>query len=156
MRKFVLPLIALALAVPVMAKDSLGVYSNWAAFRDAKQPRCYAIAKPRSGKGASFASVGTWPKRAVRNQIHIRLARSVGAKGANLMIGDRRFALSTRGSSAWAQNGQMDAAIVAAMRSASSMRISAQDTKGRSFSQRYDLSGVATAIDAAVLGCSGR
>ena len=150
-----LPLAVLALALPAAAKDSLGVYSSWAAFRDAKQPRCYAIAKPRSG-GSSFASVATWPKRKVRNQVHFRLPRSVGSRGANLRVGDRRFALATRGRNAWAQNRQMDAAIVAAMRSASSMQVSARDTDGRSFSTRYSLSGAATAIDAAVVGCSGR
>ena len=154
MRKLLLLPALAALALPAVAKDSLGVYSSWAAFRDAKQPRCYAIAKPRSGSGS--ASIATWPKRKVRNQVHIRLARSVGGKGANLSIGDRQFALATRGRNAWAQNRQMDAAIVAAMRSASTMRISARDTDNRSFSQRYDLAGAATAMDAAVVGCAKR
>lgn len=155
MRKLMLLFPLAALALPAAAKDSLGVYSNWAAFRDAKSPRCYAIAKPRSG-GESFASIATWPKRKVRNQVHFRLPRAVGSKGANLSIGGRTFTLATKGRNAWAQNRQMDAAIVAAMRSASNMRISARDTDNRSFSQRYNLSGAATAIDAAVVGCSGR
>lgn len=141
-----------ALASPLAAKDSLGVYANWAAFRDAKGPRCYAIARPRTGKG--FASVATWPRQKLRNQIHFRLPRDVGDKGANLVVGERRFALATRANNAWAQDRQMDAAIVAAMRSASRMTITARGTDGRSFSEQYDLSGVATAIDAAVLGCA--
>ena len=155
MRKLLLLLPLAALALPAAAKDSLGVYSSWAAFRDAKSPRCYAIAKPQSG-GESFASVATWPKRKVRNQVHFRLARSIGSKGANLSIDGRQFALASRGRNAWAQDSRMDAAIVAAMRSASTMRISARDTDGRAFSQRYSLAGVATAIDAAVVGCARR
>ena len=50
----------------------------------------------------------------------------------------------------------MDAAIVAAMRSAQSMTIRATDSRGRRFSNTYSLSGAATAMDAATLACSRR
>ena len=40
-----LPLILLALASPLAARDSLGVFGQWGAFRDPDVPRCYAIAK---------------------------------------------------------------------------------------------------------------
>lgn len=141
-------------AVPLAAKDALGVYSNWAAFRDSERPRCYAIAKPRSGGGSSFASIANWPKSNVRNQVHFRLARSAGTKGAALKIGSRTFALATKGRNAWAQDRNMDSTIVTALRSASDMQITARDTSGKRFSQRYSLSGAASAIDAAVVGCS--
>ncbi|QUL38446.1 invasion associated locus B family protein [Erythrobacter sp. JK5] len=146
-------LAALALSDPAAARDSLGVYSSWAAFRDADQPRCYAIAKPRNGKG-SFASIATWPKQRLRNQVHLRLSRTVGDTGATLRIGDRRFALPTRGRDAWAQDSRMDAAIVAALRSATAMSVTGRDTSGRRFTDRYALAGAATAIDAAVVGCA--
>jgi hypothetical protein len=48
----------------------------------------------------------------------------------------------------------MDAAIVAAMRSAPGMWISAHDAKGRSFGNGYQLDGAATAMDAATVGCA--
>ncbi|MEM6476913.1 MAG: invasion associated locus B family protein [Pseudomonadota bacterium] len=147
--------LALPLAAPVAAKDSLGVYSSWAAFRDADRPRCYAIAKPRSG-GGSYASIATWPKQRIRNQVHLKMARSAGSKGASLKVGDRSFALATKGRNAWAQDKRMDAAIVAALRSASTMTITAHDTNGKRFSERYTLAGAATAIDAAVFGCANR
>ena len=147
--------IAASLALPAFAKDSLGVYSSWAAFRDAESPRCYAIAKPRSG-GSSYASIATWPQQRIRNQVHLKLARSAGNKGASLKVGDRSFALATKGRNAWAQDKRMDAAIVAALRSASTMTITARDTNGRRFSERYNLAGAATAIDAAVVGCANR
>ena len=142
------------LSAPLAAKDALGVYSSWAAFRDTERPRCYAIAKPRSRGGSSFASIANWPKSKIRNQVHFRLARSAGTKGAALKIGSRSFALATNGRNAWAQDRKMDSAIVAALRSASDMRITARDTSGKRFSQRYSLSGAASAIDAAVVGCS--
>ena len=145
-----------ALASPISAKDSLGVYSNWAAFRDDTPVRCYAIAKPSGNANSGpFASIGNWPAQGIRGQLHIRLSRSVG-KDADvaLTIGQRRFELSANARNAWAQGLRMDAAIIAALRSARRMTITARDSQGRRFSDRYDLSGAATAIDAAVVGCA--
>ena len=108
------------LAAPLAAKDSLGVYSNWAAFRDAETPRCYAIAKPRgSNANSAFASVATWPRQGIRNQVHFRLSRAVGNGGTvRLRIGTKNFELTARGRDAWAKDRRDDAAIVAALRSA--------------------------------------
>ncbi|MEE4338021.1 hypothetical protein [Erythrobacter sp.] len=152
---------ALALgAAPASAqpdgRESLGVYSSWAAFRDDASARCYAIAKPRGGnEEAAFASVATWPKRGIRSQLHIRLARPA-AEGSNpvLRIGSRRFELVASGRDAWAKDGAMDAAVVAALRSATDLRVTARTPGGRRFTSRYDLTGVATAMDAAAVGCA--
>lgn len=151
--------VAASIAAPLTAKDSLGVFSNWAAFRDANVPRCYAIAKPEPSKlerdYEPFASVGTWPKRNVRGQVHVRLSRELAARSSiTLIINSRRFALTGGGGDAWARDQAMDAAIVAAMRSGSRMVVSAVDKRGRRFSSTYDLAGVATALDAATVGCA--
>ena len=50
----------------------------------------------------------------------------------------------------------MDAAIIAAMRSATRMTIRATDTRGRRFANTYSLAGAATAMDAATLACAQR
>lgn len=145
-----------ALAAPVSAKNSLGVYSNWAAFRDDSPARCYAIAKPqRDAENGPFASIANWPAANIRNQLHIRLSRAVRRAGTvTLTIGSARFELAANGRNAWAQDRRMDAAVVAALRSATLMSVSATDTNGRRFTDRYDLAGAATAIDAAVVGCA--
>src|SRR5688572_33364392 len=74
------------IAAPLAAKDSLGVFGQWGAFRDPQVPRCYAIAAAetelRAGarnarEHAPFASVGTWPRRGVRGQLHFRLSRNL-------------------------------------------------------------------------------
>lgn len=144
------------LTAPLAAKDSLGVYSNWAAFRDDSPARCYAIAKPQgSSDNSPFASVANWPAQNIRGQLHLRLSRSVGeGTPVTLTIGERDFELAANGRNAWARDARMDAAIIAALRSASRMTIAARDGSGRRFSDRYDLSGAATAIDAAVVGCA--
>ena len=46
----VMLLVCFGLASPATAKDRLGVYQSWAAFRDARTPRCYAIAAPEETK----------------------------------------------------------------------------------------------------------
>lgn len=153
MRKLAILCVLAASAAPIAAKDSLGVYDSWAAFRDAEAPRCYAIAKPRGqDKDGAFASIGTWPTQKIRNQVHFRLSRAVPPKSAvRLRIGSTTFALAASGRDAWAEDARADAAIAAALRSASEMRVSASG-----FSDRYDLAGAATAMDAATVGCAKR
>jgi len=153
-----LALLLLLLASPLAAKDSLGVYSDWAAFRDADVPRCYAIAQS-SGRGSAkgYVSVGTWPARGVRGQVHLRLSRAVsGNANVRLAIGTRRFDLIAQGQDAWGKDKAMDAAIIAAMRSATRMSVSATAANGQRFTDRYALEGSATAMDAALVGCSNQ
>lgn len=137
----------------------MGVFSSWAAFRDPTIPRCYAVAKPEPSKLARdyqpFATVGTWPKRNIRGQVHIRLSHQLASQSAiTLTIDIRRFALTGGGGDAWAKDATMDAAIVAAMRSGSRMKVSALGKNGRRFTDTYDLAGAATAMDAATVGCA--
>ncbi len=153
-------LFALALifaATPALARDSLGVFGDWGAFRDPQVPRCYAIAAA-SGDGAQgYASVGNWPEEEVRGQVHLRLSRPLRTgTQARLTIAGRSFTLTSRGSDAWSANRQGDAAIVAAMRSASAMQVTGRDRQGRAFTDRYSLEGAATALDAASVGCARR
>ena len=151
MLRFAAVLALACVATPSLAKDSLGVFSSWAAFRDASPARCYAIAQPQGKSSDAFASVSTWPKAKIRNQVHFRLSRPVASGKATLRIGSSRFELTARGRDAWAKDKQADAAIVSAMRTSISMRVSAAG-----FTDRYALAGAATAMDAAVVGCSAR
>ena len=153
-----LPLLALA-AAPALARDSLGMFESWGAFRDAAEPRCYAIAKAQPSRLARdyqpFATVATWPRRTVRGQIHFRLSRRLAPGGRIVLsIGDQRFTLTGGGGDAWAADRRMDAAIVAAMRSAQIMTVSARGADRRGFSNSWLLAGAATAMDAAAIGCA--
>ena len=157
MHRALAALALLSLAAPLAAKDSLGVFGQWGAFRDPQVPRCYAIAAAENAARdhAPFASVGTWPKRNLRGQLHVRLSRTLAASATiSLSVGGQRFQLTGGGGDAWARDRTMDAAIVAAMRSASSMSVSARDRAGNRFTDRYRLEGAATAMDAATVGCA--
>lgn len=156
-RRLALALSLVALSTPAAARDNLGVFERWAAFRDTRPARCYAIAQPvravaKTSKWRPFASIAAWPAQGVRNQLHIRLRHPVPAQGrASLTIGRQRFQLVAGGADAWAPDPRTDSAIVAAMRSADRMTVSAAG-----FSDSYALRGAATAIDAALLGCVRR
>lgn len=153
----------LLLAAPLAARDSLGVFDGWAAFRDAKPLRCYAIAKAQGAKeqgtppAPAYATVSNWPERKVRGAMYFLLSRDAASAGnVRLSVGDKRFTLVAKGRNAWARDARDDAAIVAALRSANRMSVSAQTAKGGSFTDRYALTGAATAIDAATVGCAKR
>jgi hypothetical protein len=146
------------IAAPAGARDSLGVFESWGAFRDPEVPRCFAVAEPATrtsgGRWRPFAAVGSWPRANVRGQVHIRLSREIAATSPlTLSIGEQRFTLVGGGADAWARDRRADAAIVAAMRSAPSMSVAARSRTGAGFADTYKLRGAATAIDAAALGC---
>lgn len=149
----------MVLASPATAaRTSLGTFDGWGAFKDANPPRCFAISQPVRGGGGKwqpFASVGTWPQARIRGQVHIRLGREkLASAPVTLTIGDRRFQMVAGGADVWAPDSRVDAAIVAMMRSASSMSVSTRAATGAGFAETYALKGAATAMDAAALGCA--
>lgn len=155
-------LAGLALALQpasALARETLGMYEGWGAFRDPAVPRCYAIAKaiPSTLRRdyEPYADIATWPRQGLRGQVHFRVSRKL-APGAPIVlkIGDQRFELTGGGGDAWAADKTMDAAIVAAMRSADSMTVSARGVTGGGFSNTWLLAGAATAMDAAAIGCA--
>ena len=152
-------LAVLFVASPALAaRTSLGTFDGWGAFRDDSPPHCFAIAQPMRGGGGKwkpFASVATWPQARVRGQVHIRLGREkLASAPVTLTIGDRRFQMVAGGADDWAPDPRIDAAIVAAMRSAPSMSVSTRAATGAGFAETYVLKGAATAMDAAALGCA--
>lgn len=135
------------------------MFSGWGAFRDPAVPLCYAIAKAepstRSREQKPYADVASWPRRNLRGQVHFRLSRSISAGSQpTLFLNRQRFVLVGGGGDAWSADRRMDAAIVAAMRSADSMTVWGRDKLGRRFSDTYRLVGAATAMDAAAVGCA--
>ncbi|ODP39651.1 hypothetical protein [Sphingomonas turrisvirgatae] len=149
--------LVLIAAVQGQAREALGVFDSWGAFRDAAPSRCYAISEPVQARRGAFASVANWPRSGARNQLHIRLSRARDPRAkVTLSIGERRFELLAGASDAWAPDARTDLAIVTAMRSGRSMSVETLARAGRAFADVYALKGAATAIDAAALGCARR
>ncbi len=154
-----------AIAAPLQAKDSLGVFGDWGAFRDEFRngggSRCYAIAMPAPSRlqrdHEPYATIATWPRRNIRGQVHFRLSREVrNAAAITLQMNGKSFTLTGGAANAWARDRVMDAAIIAAMRSASRMTVSSVDRSGRRFSNTYTLDGASSAMDAATVACARR
>lgn len=156
--KRVAALALLFLSPAAQARESLGVFEAWGAFRDAQPQRCFAIAEPARGSGGKwrpFASIAHWPAQGVRGQVHIRLSREKRADAIiTITVDDRRTTLIGSGADAWAPDKRIDAAIIAAIRSGRSMSISTVAATGGGFADTYALKGAATAIDASALGCA--
>lgn len=147
------------LAAPAQARDALGMFGQWGAFRDSQVPRCYAIAKAEPSQMRKdyqpYADIAWWPRQQVRGQVHFRLSRKLAPNTPiTLSIGGQRIALTGGGGDAWAADPRGDAAIVAAMRSATEMTVYAHDTGHRSFYNTWTLAGAATAMDAAAVACA--
>ena len=148
----------LLVAAPAAARETVGVWKSWGAFRDATPRRCYAIARPvvAGGRSIGWASVATWPGRGLAASLHVRLSRPRDRSApVTLTVGERRFELVANGLDAWAADAPSDRAIVAALRSGRSMSVEAVAGGGRPFADVYPLPGAATAIDAATLACAG-
>lgn len=162
MRRFVFLLVLASIATPAIAREPLGIFDRWGAFRDPSPLKCFAISTPieRSGGGGNwrpFASISTWPGQNARAQLHIRLSHERDPRArVTISVGERRFELVAGNADAWAPDARTDTAIVAAIRSGRSLSVEALGKGGRPFVDVYALRGAATAIDAAALGCVGR
>jgi hypothetical protein len=148
----------LASPAPAARPQILFAQGSWAALKFGD--RCEAVARPllpaarrqpAARAGFSFGPSGRG------GEFHVRLSR-VPRPGSNVMltIGERPFMLVARGDWAWSRGPLQEAAIIAAVRSATSMRVEGRDGAGRRFADRYLLAGAPTAIDAAAAGCAGK
>lgn len=158
MRTLLFLLLLLGLTGEVCAqRNTLGIFQTWGAFRENR--RCYAIAEPHRAPRAEgwrpFASIGFWPNRGVRGQVHFRLSRAKRPGSAVLLrIDDRTFQLRGGGNNAWAPDGRADAQIVAALRTGIDLTIETRSDRGMLVRDAYRLRGAATAIDAAAIACA--
>lgn len=155
MKSALLLLASVAAVAPAAAREPIGLWSGWGAFRDVSPPRCYAIAQPVNRR-SGFVTVAHRPGQA-GGQLHLRLSRPRSAQAAvTLSVGERRFTLTAKGADAWAPDGRTDAAVITAMRDGRSMSMETVAANGRPFADVYALSGAPTAVDAAALACLRR
>jgi hypothetical protein len=148
---------AVAIGTPAFARDSLGIFGAWGAFRDSEPFRCYAIAQPvarSGGKWKPFATLAWWPTDNVRGQFHIRLSQDRrAAADVYLEAGGRKWRLAAGKYDAWSPSAAHDAFIIARLRSSRSFSVTSVSAHG-GFADTYRLDGAASAFDAAALGCA--
>src|SRR5688572_19110606 len=149
--------VALAAAPAPAAQRVLLARGHWAALQTTDGRHCQASARSLRGapKGAeqARAAFAFDAGRGRRGELHVRLSRAA-RPGSSVMltIGSQPFQLAARGPDAWSKGPAQEAAIIAAARVATGMRLEARDAGGRRFTDRYLLAGAPSAIDAAAAG----
>ena len=131
---------------------------HWAALE--REGACSASAASLNaapkGRAQAHASL-TFDAVGRRNgELAVLLSRTP-RPGSSVMltIGEMPFLLVARGDLAWSSGPRQEAAIIAAMRAAPSMRVEARSAAGGRIVDRYLLAGAPTAIDAAA-ACAAR
>jgi len=146
--------VLLLMASPVAARETLDQFGSWGAFRDSGH--CYAIAETTNRRDGASVALSSSPARGVRIQFHARLSRPVDpSRPAVVRVGGVTTPLVARDRDAWAADARTDLRILAAIRSGDTLAVTATDARGRRFTDRYALTGAASAIDTAMIGCLG-
>jgi len=156
MNRLALPSIAaaLTLASPVSASITFA-RGQWAALQfDARcEARGRALKNPR--RPPAYAGFAFGPGGRPAGQFYAKLGRPARAGSTVIVtVGDQPFLLRGNGEWAWSRDARQQAAIIAAARYATGMRVETRDTSGRRSIDRYPLDGAATAIDAAAAACA--
>ena len=152
-------LLAQTLSAQTPLAQPIAVSGDWAAFD--RGASCAAVSRsllvPRKGEPQPHITIAFDRGGSRRGELGVALRRPV-RPGSSVMltIGDQPFLLATRGAGAWSRGPVQEAAIIAAIRSSTAMRIESRDLAGRRMVDRYVLSGAPTAIDAAAAACSRR
>jgi hypothetical protein len=152
-----LTVLLFVLAAPVSAAGLLFAGGQWAALDRGASCEAASRSERIALKGKVQARAGFAFDGSRRGQFFTQLSR-VPREGSTIIltVGERPFLLVSRGDWAWSRNPGQEAAIIAAVRSASGMRIQARDRGGSRFTDRYLLDGAPTAIDAAAAHCAGK
>lgn len=126
--------------------------AQWAAVD--RGAHCDAVSRSLlqapKGQIQPFASIAFDRAGPRKGELAIRFKRPVREGSSVLLtVGDQPFQLVARGNVAWSRGASQEAAILAAMRTATMMKADARDAGGRRMVDRYALAGAPTAIDAA-------
>ena len=151
MIRFILLLMLASTTLAAPTPRIVAAEGRWAALASARQCDAASLSllpssKTRLQGRASLSFDG----RSRHGQFAATLSKAVPSGASVLLtIGDQPFLLVTRGAGAWSRGPAQEAAIIAAMRGATRMRIEGRSARGLRFIDRYDLTGAPTAIDAA-------
>ena len=138
---------AAAAAAPPRVAAAAG---QWAALDGGGQCDAATLALlPASKTRAQGRASVTFDGAGRRGQFAALLSKPAAGASVMLTIDDQPFLLVARGSQAWSRGPRQEAAIIAALRGATRMRIEGRTARGLRFIDRFDPAGAPTAIDAA-------
>ncbi len=140
----------------MLATRMIAASGDWVAFDHGAT--CAAVTRsqlaPRKREPQPHLSLSFDRGGGRRGELGIALRRPIRAgSSVVLTIGEQPFLLAARGPNAWSRGAAQEAAIIAAIRAGTGMRVEARDSAGRRMTDRYVLNGAPTAIDAAAAAC---
>lgn len=131
-------------------------FNDWAVYtyKSGGGQVCFIVSEPKSSepKGAKrdkiFFLVQHRPKDGVRSEVSTIIGYPF-KKGSTstVNIDGNDYQLYTNGDGAWAESGDLDKRIVAAMKNGKSMSVSGTSWRGTGTKDNYSLSGVTAAMD---------
>jgi invasion protein IalB len=150
---------------PTAAKPTLlGQYGDWGAYTASPGGKeiCFVISRPTSAetkppnrpRNQPYLFITTRPADKVSNEVSIAVGYPFKASSqATAEIGSTTFALYTQGDGAWIKNMAQEVQMVDAMRSADTVVVKGESSRGTATTDTYSLKGLPEALDRATREC---
>jgi hypothetical protein len=158
--------VSIVFVTPALAEDVtlLEKFKEWSAYASAGTPKvCFAVAKPKDSlpkKGIKrdpvYFYISRWPADNVVNEVSVKMGYpfAAGAK-VTVTVGTAKFELFTKDEGAFVEKPDMEAKLVEAMKSGSSMKVEGKSARGTATTDTYSLEGFNDALDRAAKECGG-
>jgi Trk-type K+ transport system membrane component len=166
LRAFIFGATLLGLSGTARAEDpvSLGAFEDWEAFiyHSDGAAVCYALSAPKkqdSDKKISHRDpvhfmVTHFAGRKVKGQISTIIGYPFKEQSTVVLkVDDKNFDLYTNGDTAWAASGDVEAAIVKAMKTAKGMSVTGTSVRGTTTTDSYSLAGLNKALEKIDVAC---
>lgn len=131
-------------------------FNDWAVYtyKAGGGQVCFIVSEPKESepKGANrdkiFFLVQHRPKDGVKSEVSTIIGYQFKQGSTTTVnIDGNEYQLYTNGDGAWAESGDLDRTIVAAMKNGKTMSVSGTSWRGTNTRDRYSLSGVTAAMD---------
>jgi hypothetical protein len=151
-------------AVLAQTPEFLGTHRDWNvyAFTEDGERICYMASEPKkqegnyTRRGSPAVLVTRRPGPKVVDEVSVQPGYTfLEGSEVDVTIGDRKFALFTRGEHAWTKSEEEDEALITAMKRGSEMTVRGTSTKETYSLDTYSLLGFTAGYEAMVGACRG-
>lgn len=147
---------AAAPAAPQNQPIAIATFGDWGVFAsDTTNGRvCYALSQPKERlpkelkRDPGYLFISTRPAEGVRNEISkITGFPTKDNATSEMLIGNTKYVIIQKGSSAWLKNPAEDPAAIETMKKGSTLTIKTISVRGNTTTDRYSLNGLGQALD---------
>lgn len=158
MRKLIAGLAAAASIAASLPAAAQAVHGDWESFR--KDGRCWAATAPVSSEGTipersgPYLSIQNYPAEGVRGSVVIVAGfEDAGLGDAYVEVDGVKFEVLPYGNSAFTASGKPEAALIAAMRRGTELKVTWTTKSGQAATDRYSLAGFTASKNDIDSGC---